>query len=328
MSKKILVTGGTGFLGSGLARKLVMLGHDVKVFDNNNRGSLEKIKDFKDEVEVINGDVRNFDDVKKAVDNCDVIFHLAFVNGTKYFYEKPELVLDVGVKGALNLLECSLKSKINTFIMASSSEVYNNPTTIPTTEEERAIITDVKNPRFSYAGGKLISELLTLNYMRKSAIRDLIFRPHNVFGPDMGHEHVIPELLKKIYISSNGLKDKECIVQIQGSGNETRAFCYIDDAVDQLVCLLNNGKKGELYNIGVQKEINIRQLILEISKILNMNIIIKNTKILQGSTPRRCPDISKIKSLGYKEINNFDKGLEKTINWYLRKFKNTKNVQK
>ena len=84
---------------------------------------------------------------------CDTIFHLAFINGTKYFYEKPELVLDVGLKGALNSLEAAEKHKVGTYILASSSEVYQQPENIPTSESERAIIPNVLNPRFSYAGG-------------------------------------------------------------------------------------------------------------------------------------------------------------------------------
>ena len=197
MNDRVLITGGTGFLGSALAKKLVELNFDVILFDNNVRGSLDKIKNIYDKVTFVDGDIRNIDDVKKVSSNIDTIFHLAFINGTKYFYEKPELVLDVGVKGALNILDFAGQSKANTFIMASSSEVYNTPTTIPTLENERAIVTDIKNPRFSYAGGKLISELLTVNYFRKTTIRDMIFRPHNIFGPDMGNEHVIPDLVKK-----------------------------------------------------------------------------------------------------------------------------------
>ena len=147
MNDRVLITGGTGFLGSALAKKLVELNFDVILFDNNVRGSLDKIKNIYDKVTFVDGDIRNIDDVKKVSSNIDTIFHLAFINGTKYF-EKPELVLDVGVKGALNILDFAGQSKANTFIMASSSEVYNTPTTIPTLENERAIVTDIKTPDF------------------------------------------------------------------------------------------------------------------------------------------------------------------------------------
>ena len=137
----------------------------------------------------------------------------------------------------------------------------------------------------------------------------------------MGNEHVIPDLVKKIFIASNNLRKIECTIDIQGSGKETRAFCYIDDAVDQLICMMNHGKKGELYNIGMQKEIDIKQLVADISSILKVKTVIKPSEVLMGSTSRRCPNTSKIKSLGYKEINNYHVGLEKTINWYIENLK-------
>lgn len=317
MSNKVLITGGTGFLGSALAIRLVKLGYKVSIFDNNLRGSLNKIKNILDQIEFVEGDIRDPEKVKKVTHGIDIVFHLAFINGTKFFYEKPELVLDVGVRGALNILDSSLDSKVKTFIMASSSEIYNKPTNVPTNEHERAMIPDIKNPRFSYAGGKLISEILTLNYLRRTKIRDLIFRPHNIFGPDMGNEHVIPELIRKIFLASNHLKNKKCSIEIQGTGKETRAFCYVDDAVEQLVCMLKNGMKGELYNIGMQKEININKLIEDISNLLEINVEVLSSNLLRGSTTRRCPDTTKIKSIGYKESDNYYLGLGKTINWYV-----------
>jgi len=322
LKSRILVTGGSGFLGSALVLRLVSLGHKVAVLDNNFRGSIEKIKDVLDKILFIEGDIRNKNDVKKAIKDCDIIFHLSFINGTKYFYKKPNLVLEVGIKGALNTLDCAIQNEVDTYIMASSSEVYNQPTNIPTDESERAIITDIKNPRFSYAGGKLISEILTINYLNNTNIRNLIFRPHNVFGPNMGFEHVIPDLLFKIFNSSDGFKNKNCTVKIQGSGDETRAFCYVEDAVDQLICIMNNGVKGELYNIGMQKERTIKELIKDIGDILNININIVPSEVLEGSTLRRCPDISKIKSIGYKDSDNYYAGLSNTLKWYKNYYKN------
>ena len=108
------------------------------------------------------------------------------------------MVLDVGVKGAINTLEVAKDIWIKKYILASSSEVYQKPEILPTTENAAILIPDVTNPRYSYAGGKIISELLTLNYLRETNIQHAIFRPHNVFGPQMGFEHVIPELIKKI----------------------------------------------------------------------------------------------------------------------------------
>ena len=125
-------------------------------------------------------------------------FPLGFVNGTKFFYERPDLVLDVGIRGALNTIDAAKKYDVEKYIMASSSEVYQQPTVVPTTEDERIIIPDISNPRFSYSGGKILSELLTLHYFSNSDTQRIVFRPHNVYGPDMGWEHVIPEFMRRV----------------------------------------------------------------------------------------------------------------------------------
>ena len=100
--KTFLVTGGTGFIGSNISSLLVNKGHNVKIFDNNFRGSVQKIKDFKKKIKFIKGDIRNKKSLNKALKNTDAVIHLAYVNGTKYFYSKPVLVLDVAIKGILN----------------------------------------------------------------------------------------------------------------------------------------------------------------------------------------------------------------------------------
>ena len=316
MRDKVLVTGGSGFLGSSLVRRLLKKGNQVIVLDNGSRGSVSRLEDIIDKITYIKGDVCSKETVLEALKECQSLFHLAFINGTKFFYEQPKLVLDVGVKGALSTIEAAEELKIKNYIIASSSEVYQQPSQIPTPENERAIIPDVKNPRFSYAGGKLISELMTINYFRQSKIRDLIFRPHNVFGPNMGNEHVIPEIISKLKKASNNWTKKNVELEIQGSGMETRAFCFVEDAVDQIMMIYEYGLKGEIYHVGIDNEISINHLIKEISNYLELNVKIIKGKIKSGSTTRRCPNISKIKSIGYEKNDNFLKGLEETVFWY------------
>ena len=128
--------------------------------------------------------------VEKATQGMDEVHHLAFVNGTEFFYSQPDLVLDVGVRGMVNVIDACRKHGIGTLVLASSSEVYQTPPKVPTDETAPLAIPDPLNPRYSYGGGKLISELMAINYGRKYFNRVLIFRPHNVYGPDMGWEHV------------------------------------------------------------------------------------------------------------------------------------------
>lgn len=319
-NKKILVTGGAGFIGSNLVKQLVKKGYRPVVFDNNFRGSKERLRELQGKVELIEEDIRNKNEVSKAAQNCSVIFHLAFINGTRYFYEKPELVLEVGVKGALNTLEAAFENRVDKYILASSSEVYQQPTNVPTDETERIFIPDVKNPRYSYSGGKVISELLTINYLRKNLIKHCIFRPHNVFGPQMGFEHVVPELMKKLYVATRGWIKKECKIEIQGSGEESRAFCFVDDAIEQIMVIFERGKTGEIYHVGTDEERTIRQLVEDMSQLLNIRVKVVPGELQKGGTLRRCPNIDKVCSLGYVKKNRYAEGLEKTVEWYKNYF--------
>ena len=313
--KKILVTGGSGFLGSSLIKELTKEKKKIIVFDNNFRGSFKKFNYRSNKVTLFKGDIRKENDILKAIKDCDEVYHLAFINGTKNFYESPELVLDVGINGILNILKIIRRKKIKKFLFASSSEVYYKPKTFPGKENEHLVIPNPQNPRFSYSSSKIIGEVLTLNYLRNTKIKHFIFRPHNIFGPQMGFEHVIPELLRKIFIASDKFKKKRCEIKIQGNGSETRSFCFIDDAAKQIIRINKKGKNKEIYNVGQTSEISIIKLIKDISKITGIQIKVKPGKLTSGSVLRRCPDIKKIKKLG-KNKNNYYLGLKETINWY------------
>lgn len=316
--KNILITGGTGFIGANLTRSLVKKNYKVTVFDNDYRGKKSRLKDIEKDFEFIKGDIRNLSQVKKSLKNKDTVIHLAYINGTEFFYSKPELVLEVAVKGMINVLDAAIKNNVSELFYASSSEVYNSPSKIPTDEKAPFLVPDPKNPRFSYSGGKIIGELLALNYGRKHFKKTIVFRPHNVYGPDMGNEHVIPQLTRRM----NELKQKKgnsFSFPIQGTGRETRAYVYIDDFTKGMEIILRKGKNLEIYNIGTDHEISTRTLAQEISYILNCKIRITAGKLLPGSTIRRVPDISKIKKMGYEPKIDLKTGLEKTVNWYIDK---------
>ena len=328
MSKKkketILVTGGSGFLGFSLVNKLIKTNHNIIVYDNDFRGNFNKFSKKIKNLKLIRGDIRNIKKLKLAINNCDRVFHLAFINGTSNFYDYPKLVMDVGINGTVNLLNYCLKNKkLKNFHYASSSEVYHKPKTYPASEKEFLTIPDPSNPRFSYSGSKILGELLTFNYLKKTKIKHNIFRPHNVFGPQMGFEHVIPQIIEKIYKSSNKFKLKKCIIKIQGSGKETRSFCFVDDAVDQILQISIKGKDKNIYNVGQEKEISINTLIQNISKILKIKVISKTGKLTSGSVKRRCPDMYKTFKL--KQLkNNYLYGLKTTVEWYKNYYLNEK----
>ena len=196
--KTFLVTGGSGFIGSKITEMLLKEGHKVSIFDNNFRGKLSRIKKIKNKnLKFFKGDIRNYNQLKKSFKNVDSVIHLAYINGTKFFYTQPTLVLDVAIKGLMNVVDICINKKIKEVYIASSSEVYQTPIKIPTDEEEMMKIPNVMNPRYSYGGGKILSELVGINYGRKYFKKLIIFRPHNVYSEDMGDDHVIPEFIKK-----------------------------------------------------------------------------------------------------------------------------------
>ena len=310
----ILITGGLGFIGKNLAISLSKK-NNVKILDNSFRKNFSDLK-FPNKIKIIKGDIKNPKTLSKCLKNVDTVFHLAFINGTKYFYSKPKLVLDVGIKGTLALFDQIEKSNVKKIILASSSEIYQTPKKIPTPEEIEGLVPDVKNPRYSYGSAKLICEILLLHYLKKKNLKKIIFRPHNIYGPAMGFEHVIPEMIKKMKNKSKKLKNKNIILKIQGSGLETRSFCFIEDAVNAIELISRKGKNNGIYNIGTTEEINIKNLTQRIAKNLNLNLKIKKGNLMKGSTLRRKPDISKIKIMGYKNKMNLNSGLKITVDWY------------
>lgn len=314
-NKTAVVTGGCGFIGSYLVKRLINLGWKVKVVDQLIRGSNSRLSDLvnNNKLEIFNFDIRNEELFSSILDSVDVVFHLAAINGTNNFYKYPELVLDVGIKGMLSVVNGCIKNKIYNLVVASSAEVYQTPIDVPTNEEVALTIPNSSNPRFSYGGSKIISELIAFNYGASHFNKLQIFRPHNVYGPNMGWKHVIPEFIIKIIES----KKNNGKLQIKGTGYETRAFCYVDDIVDGIMCMYDFGSHREIYHIGNDSEINIIELANIISKILGLNISFENIDIEEGSTLRRCPDISKMKLLGYRPKINLEIGLAKTVQWYL-----------
>ena len=312
----ILVTGGTGFIGSNLVKELIHRGRSVRVFDNNTRGSFLNLESVLDKVEIYHGDIRSFQEVQKAVKGIKTVFHLAFINGTENFYNLPGLVLDVGLRGHLNIMDACKDASVDTFVYSSSSEIYQTPSMIPTPENIVGSIPDVTNPRYSYAGSKLVGELLTLHYCTDLKMKRIIFRPHNIYGPAMGFEHVIPQLVRKICIASDHFQKTEAEIELQGSGDETRAFCYIEDAIDGILIAGKKGKNFDIFNVGSQKETKIRELTLSIGRILNIKLKISPGKLQKGSTRRRCPDITKLSKLGYTPKVSLEAGLVKTVQWY------------
>lgn len=314
--KHYLVTGGSGFIGAALVRRLVRDGHRVRVLDDNSRGHTGRLRDVLDAVEFVQGDIRDAEAVRQAARGVDGVLHLAAVNGTRHFYEKPEVVLDVGVRGMLNVLDACRANAVGDLVVASSSEAYQTPPVVPTPETVPLVVPDVLNPRYSYGGSKLISELLAINWGRTGFDRVAIFRPHNVYGADMGWEHVIPEFVRRAVAAIDLAPAGTVPFPIQGDGRQTRAFVHIDDAIDGIVTVIERGEHLGLYHIGNPEEVAIADLARRTLTCLGREAEVLAGPAAPGGTDRRCPDISRLAGLGYAPRIPLDKGLPGVVDWY------------
>jgi len=312
----ILVTGGSGFIGAGLVKALVKAGHAVRVLDDNSRGALRRLQDVADDIEFMQGDIRDPAAVARAVHGVDEVHHLAFINGTEFFYSAPELVLDVGVKGMINVIDACRSEGVRSLILASSSEVYQTPPRIPTDESVPLVVPDPANPRYSYGGGKIISELMAINYGRKFFDRVLIFRPHNVYGPDMGWEHVVPQFALRLKVAAAERPSGKLPFKLQSDGSQTRSFCHIDDLVRGVMVMRAKGEHLGIYHVGTTEEITIADLARRVAAHAGREIELIAGPAPEGGTERRCPDIAKLGRLGYSPQVPLEVGLPVTIDWY------------
>jgi nucleoside-diphosphate-sugar epimerase len=315
-ARRVLVTGGSGFIGAALVHKLVEAGCSVRVLDDNSRGRPRRLAGLERDIEFIGGDVRDPETVSDAAKGIDEAHHLAFVNGTEFFYSAPELVLDVGVKGMINVIDACRRHGVGTLILASSSEVYQTPPAIPTNETAPLVVPDPLNPRYSYGAGKLISEVMAINYGRKYFERVLIFRPHNIYGPDMGFEHVVPQFALRLRKAMDEHPEGPIPFAIQGSGEETRSFCHVDDLAEGVLVMRAKGEHLGIYHVGNPEEVTIADLARCMAELVGRSLEVRPSTLLQGSTARRCPDISKLEGLGYKPRVPLSAGLPSTIEWY------------
>jgi nucleoside-diphosphate-sugar epimerase len=310
-----LVTGGTGFLGSALVRRLITEGARVRVLDNDSRGHVGRLRDLAEQFEFVDGDVRDPDVVAHACRQIDVVCHLASVNGTEFFYTKPDLVLDVAVNGIVNVIAAARRHEVPELLLVSSSEVYHEPERVPTDEAVALSIPDVLNPRYSYAAGKLVSEMMAVNFGRRYFRRVTIVRPHNVYGVDMGAEHVIPQFVARMKALQSHPTDPVPFA-IQGTGHQTRSFVFIDDFIDGIMLVLARGEHLGIYHIGTMEEVSIAALARMVAEYFGRPIEIVPGPAADGAALRRCPDITKMAKLGYRPRFTLRAALPGVIHWY------------
>ena len=328
ISKNILITGGAGFVGYHLAKRLSSEGHSVVILDNFERPN-EDIN-FKNLLE--NNNVRHvkvdlsrhdaFDNIEN--NHYDIVYHFAALNGTSNFYNHPEKVIKIGTLSTIYLLEWIAKQdKRPKVIYTSSSETYAGTAKvlgedfpIPTPEDVPLTIDDVTNIRWSYGSSKLLGEVAFYCYSKAHNIEDFnVVRLHNIYGPRMGFEHVISQFIDRY-------RKGERPLAVYG-GSNTRSFCFIEDVLDALSKITNSGVPKEIYHIGNDdEEIRIDDLAKLLFEINDEKVNIKIHEAPEGSVNRRCPNIDKLKSLGHSKQVALREGLKITYDWYNEKWMN------
>lgn len=316
--KKILIIGGAGFIGFHLSKKLLKLGYKVDILDNFSRGSLDihLKKLLKDKnSNLINLDIL-IDKIEDKLSNDYFgIFHLAAIVGVQNVISSPYLVLEKNSILTLKAISIAKNQKnLKKFLFASTSEIYSKSieilkTKIPTPENTSVVLSNPSNKRSTYFLTKIFGESL----VHHSKLPFIIFRPHNIYGPRMGMSHVIPEIVFKLKKAKKNISAY--------SASHTRSFCYIDDAVNQLMFMLSKSYVvKKTFNLGNQlEEISIKNLIKKIqTKMKKEHIEIQFKTDNHGSQSRRCPDMSKLKLLYNFKTTSIDSGLNKTIKWYLK----------
>jgi len=307
---KYLVTGGAGFIGSNLVRKLLEMNEDVRILDNFATGKRENILPLinNPHLTVIEGDLRSFHIVRTAVKGVDYILHQGALPSVPRSINDPITTNDVNILGTLNILEAAKEFGVKRVICASSSSIYGNSKTLPKIE------TMPVNPMSPYALTKYAQERYSQIYYNLYGLETVALRYFNVFGPNQDptsqYSAVIPKFIKLM------IEDKEPV--IYGDGTQSRDFTYVDNVVYANLLACNAEKAaGEVINIACGESYTLRELVKMINEILGKNIEPKFDPERPGDVKHSWAGIEKAKELLDYEVKVvFKEGLARTINFF------------
>ena len=318
--RRILVTGGAGFVGYHLARRLAAdEGDAITLLDDFSRGrsdaELHELSALEN-VELVTGDVCEPDTWSRLDAAFDEVYHLAAIIGVRNVLERPYDVVRVNGLSTINLVDWLARNRGSKVLFSSTSEVYAwtrrfHELPIPTPEAVPLSLTDLRDPRSSYAGSKIFGELAISHGCRSIGAAYVIVRYHNVYGPRMGSEHVIPEVYERAHRGQNPLTVY--------SASHRRAFCYVTDAVEATIAAMRStAADGETINIGNdQEEVTIRELAQRILAQAGLRRQIDEVEAANDPIERRSPDLSRARTLlGFEPRVSLDEGLRQTIDWY------------
>ena len=315
---KILITGGAGFIGSNLCEHFLNKGYDVVCLDNYATGHRKNIEHLftNSNFQLIEGDIRNLEDCKTAVEGCDYVLHEAALGSVPRSIKDPIITNDVNISGFLNMLVAARDAKVKRFIYAASSSTYGDSEALPKVEDV------IGKPLSPYAITKYVNELYAGIFSSTYGLETIGLRYFNVFGrrqdPNGAYAAVIPLFVKQFMNLENPI--------INGDGNYSRDFTYIDNVIqmNELAMLTTNPEAiNTVYNIAFGDRTTLNELVGSLKEILSKyNIQIQSVEILHGPNragdiPHSLASIDKAKKLlGYSPKFSMKQGLEQAVDWY------------
>ncbi|MBP6060437.1 MAG: SDR family NAD(P)-dependent oxidoreductase [Candidatus Pacebacteria bacterium] len=313
MTKQILVTGADGFIGSHLVEALIKDGHKVRAFclynSFNDIGWLKVLeKDILENIDIVLGDIRDFDSIRKATDSMDVVFHLAALIAIPYSYTAPESYIDTNIKGTLNVLRAAIDKNIEQVIHTSTSEVYGTAQYVPITEQHPLV------GQSPYAASKIGADQIAHAFYCSYGLPVSTVRPFNTFGPRQSSRAVIPTIMNQVLSGQTSLN--------LGNVNATRDFNFVYDTVRGMIAFLGNQKTfGEVINLGTGVEVTIREVVQFIAEIsgapLEIKVDTQRIRPEKSEVERLCASNLKANEiLDFSGIYPLKKGLEITYDWF------------
>jgi len=313
---KYLITGGAGFIGSSIGKKLAKEGHYVRVLDNFFSGKEENL-DYakglgKDKFELIRGDITNPADADKACHGMDYVLHQAALRSVPKSLEDPLSYNRVNIDGILNMLQAASKHKIKRFVFASSSSVYGDTTNFPEREDHYPLLIS------PYALSKLAGEYYCRIFSEFYGVETVALRYFNIYGPNQALDDeyavVIPKFIHCI------LNDQA--PPIFGTGLQSRDFTYIDNVISaNILSATTPGIKHEVFNVANGKENTVLELVSSLNRIIGKDIKPKFLPVRPGDVFKTSADINKIQQkINYKPLVSFEEGLKLTVDYYRKKF--------
>ncbi|HDI12794.1 MAG: UDP-glucose 4-epimerase [Hadesarchaea archaeon] len=307
LGSQVLVTGVAGFIGSHLAERLRSMGLGVTGIDNFSNGYEENLTALKEDMDfkLIRGDILNPNDLSKACEGVDSIFHMAAQSSVARSTEDPIHDFELNTIGMLNVLECARKADIETILFASSSTVYGEAP-VPTPEEHPL------RPISNYGASKAAAEAYCHSYSSLYGLRTASLRYYNIYGP-RSRKGVMFDLLQKLR--------KDCHrLEVLGTGEQKKDYLYVEDVIDATLLVSSSGKlKGEAYNIGSGESHTVKELVDHILRNLGLNstkVIFRGGVSWAGDVQNTLPDTTKIRKLGFAPKTGFKEGTSIFVKWY------------